>query len=100
MVKIYDAGLKFRREEAAHLRDNYLLDLKSKDALNPDARIPFIALKNLFLRPNIDEGDPYDDVTQDADLDKLRYFYFYYFMKKKSFLCTNFVLLPKVFLMI
>ena len=70
MLKIYDAGFKFKAEEAAQLREHFLLDLKSKEAINPDARIPFIGLKNIFLRPNIDEGDPYDDVTQDGKADE------------------------------
>ena len=67
MGKIYELGLDFKRTELASLKDDFLLDLKSKEAENPDARIPFISLKNIFLRPNIDEGDPYDDVTQDND---------------------------------
>lgn len=67
MGKIYELGLSFKRAELASLKDDYQLDLKSKDADNPDARIPFISLKNIFLRPNIDEGDPYDDVTQDNE---------------------------------
>jgi len=71
MSKIYDAGLKYRKEEATNLRESCLLDLKSKEASNPDAKIPFIALKNIFLRPNIDEGDPYDDVTQEAEFGKI-----------------------------
>jgi hypothetical protein len=70
MVKIFDAGIKFKAEEASKLTDNFLLDLKSKEAVNPDAKIPFIGLKNIFLRPNIDEGDPYDDVTQDGKVDE------------------------------
>jgi hypothetical protein len=56
MLKIYDSGLKYKKEESSNLKDNYLLDLKSKEATNPDAKIPFVALKNIFLRPNIDEG--------------------------------------------
>ena len=56
MLKIYDAGLKFKKDELAALRENYLLDLKSKEATNPDAKIPFVGLKHIFLRPNIDEG--------------------------------------------
>lgn len=73
MLKIYEAGIKYKKEELNHLKDFYLLDLKSKEALNPDAKIPFIALKNIFLRPNIDEGDPYDDVTQEAvETDKIK----------------------------
>ena len=71
MLKIYDSGLKFKREESANLKENYLLDLKSKEATNPDAKIPFVALKNIFLRPNIDEGDPYDDVTQEGEYGKI-----------------------------
>jgi len=70
MLKIYDLGLKYKKEELDHLKDNYILDLKSKEAENPDAKIPFISLKNIFLRPNIDEGDPYDDVTQEGDYGK------------------------------
>lgn len=72
MLKIYDLGLKYKKEELDHLKDNYILDLKSKEAENPDAKIPFISLKNIFLRPNIDEGDPYDDVTQEGDYGKSR----------------------------
>ena len=56
MLKIYDSGLKYKKEESSSLKENYLLDLKSKEATNPDAKIPFVALKNIFLRPNIDEG--------------------------------------------
>lgn len=56
MLRIYEMGFKYRRDEAQNLRDNYLLDMKSKEATNPDAKIPFIALKSIFLRPNIDEG--------------------------------------------
>ena len=56
MLRIYEMGFKYRRDEAQSLKDNYLLDLKSKEANNPDAKIPFIALKSIFLRPNIDEG--------------------------------------------
>lgn len=56
MVKIYDAGVKFKKDEASALKEHFLLDLKSKEAANPDAKIPFVALKNIFLRPNIDEG--------------------------------------------
>ncbi|RNA17724.1 hypothetical protein BpHYR1_042113 [Brachionus plicatilis] len=67
MIKVYDAGIKYKKEETAHLRENFFLDLKSKEALNPDAKIPFVALKNIFLRPNIDEGDPYDDFTQEQE---------------------------------
>jgi hypothetical protein len=79
MMKIYEAGLKYKKEELAHLKDHFLLDLKSKEALNPDAKIPFIALKNIFLRPNIDEGDPYDDVTQENDFDKIKYAFLFCF---------------------
>ena len=71
MVKIYELGLKFKKDEAQNLKDNYWLDLKSKEAANPDAKIPFVALKNIFLRPNIDEGDPYDDVTQEGEFGKV-----------------------------
>lgn len=67
MIKVYDAGIKYKKEETAQLRENFFLDLKSKEALNPDAKIPFVALKNIFLRPNIDEGDPYDDFTQEQE---------------------------------
>lgn len=67
MVKVYEAGVKYKKEEYVQLKDNFLLDLKSKEALNPDAKIPFVALKNIFLRPNIDEGDPYDDFTQEQE---------------------------------
>lgn len=73
MVKIYELGIKFKKDEAQNLKDNYLLDLKSKEAANPDAKIPFVALKNIFLRPNIDEGDPYDDVTQEGEFGKVMY---------------------------
>lgn len=67
MIKVYDAGIKYKKEETAQLKENFFLDLKSKEALNPDAKIPFVALKNIFLRPNIDEGDPYDDFTQEQE---------------------------------
>lgn len=67
MAKIYELGTDFKRAELNQLKNQYLLDLKSKEAENPDAKIPFISLKNIFLRPNIDEGDPYDDVTQEND---------------------------------
>lgn len=67
MIKVHEAGLKFKRDEHAQLRENFVLDLKSKEAANPDAKIPFVALKNIFLRPNIDEGDPYDDYTQEQE---------------------------------
>ena len=56
MSKIYELGMQYKRDELVHLKENYLLDLKSKEAENPDAKIPFISLKNIFLRPNIDEG--------------------------------------------
>lgn len=56
MAKIFELGMEFKNSELIHLKDNYLLDLKSKEAENPDAKIPFISLKNIFLRPNIDEG--------------------------------------------
>ncbi len=56
MMKIYELGMEFKRSELNQLKTNYLLDLNSKEAENPDAKIPFISLKNIFLRPNIDEG--------------------------------------------
>lgn len=56
MLKIYEAGMKYKQEETILLRENYLLDLNSAEASNPDGKIPFISLKNMFLRPNIDEG--------------------------------------------
>lgn len=67
MLKIYDAGRKYKLEEASILSDNYLLNLNSAESMNPDAKIPFINLRKLFLRPNIDEGDPYDDVNHETD---------------------------------
>lgn len=57
MLKIFEAGIKYKAEETILLRDNYLLDLNSQEATNPDGKIPFISLKNMFLRPNIDEGN-------------------------------------------
>ena len=87
MVKIYELGIKFKKDEAQNLKDNYLLDLKSKEAANPDAKIPFVALKNIFLRPNIDEGDPYDDVTQEGEFGKVMY------EKILAFFCQNIVLI-------
>lgn len=72
MMKVYEAGQKYKREETSILRDSYLLDLKSKEAANPDAKIPFVALKNIFLRPNIDEGDPYDDFTQEDENGRIK----------------------------
>ena len=71
MLKIYDSGLKFKKEESANLKENYLLDLKSKEATNPDAKIPFVALKNIFLRPNIDEGK-FDSLSVHKALVQLR----------------------------
>jgi hypothetical protein len=56
MIRIFESGVKYKRDEALKMREKYLLDLKSPEALNPDAKIPFISLKNLFLRPNIDSG--------------------------------------------
>ena len=56
MLRIYDAGFRFKKEESIQLRDHFIIDINSKNAKNPDAQIPFIALKSIFLRPNIDEG--------------------------------------------
>jgi hypothetical protein len=56
MSKIYDDGLKYKNEETKALQVNYLLDLNTNDSINPDAKIPFLNLRNVFLRPNIDEG--------------------------------------------
>ena len=67
MNKIYELGMDFKNSEMQKMKTNFMLDLKSKEAQNPDAKMPFISLKNIFLRPNIDEGDPYDDVTQEND---------------------------------
>jgi hypothetical protein len=67
MARIYDAGFKYKKDELQQLKESIFLDLSSKDAMNPDAKIPFIGLKNIFLRPNIDEGDPYDDLTQESE---------------------------------
>jgi hypothetical protein len=92
MIKIYDAGYKFKKEETNKLSENFLLDLKSKDAINPDARIPFVGLKNIFLRPNIDEGDPYDDVTQEGKVEEGKLMYnFILNIRIFSFLYLNYI---------
>lgn len=68
MTKIYDLGKEYKRsKEIGTSKTNYILDLKSKEAQNPDANIPFISLKNVLLRPNVDIGDPYDNVSQAND---------------------------------
>ena len=66
MSKIYELGQQYKRDELVHLKENYLLDLKSKEAENPDAKIPFISLKNIFLRPNIDEGINFSQIICEA----------------------------------
>ncbi len=56
MAEIYEAGKKYKNEEKQNLQVNYLLNLNTNESINPDAKIPFLNLKNVFLRPNIDEG--------------------------------------------
>ena len=92
MAKIYQDGLKYKHEETKSLQVNYLLNLNTNDSVNPDAKIPFLNLRNVFLRPNIDEGlckskniflkiivnrfiqgDPYDDVNHEEGVDENLY---------------------------
>jgi hypothetical protein len=56
MMKVFEAGKRFKLEEAKTINDNYLLNVNASEAQNPDAKIPFVNLKCLFLQPNIDEG--------------------------------------------
>jgi hypothetical protein len=67
MLKIYDEGKQYRNAQLTLSGQQAILNLNSKEASNPDAKIPFINLRNVFLRPNIDEGDPYDDVNHDQE---------------------------------
>ncbi len=59
MMKIFEAGHKYKNDETLILQQNYLLNLSSNESVNPDAKIPFLNLRNVFLRPNIDEGKIY-----------------------------------------
>ncbi len=56
-MKVYEAGKRFKQEEAKTISENYLLNVNASEAQNPDAKIPFLNLKCLFLQPNIDEGN-------------------------------------------
>ena len=91
MAKIFEEGLKYKNEETQNLQHNYLLNVTNQ-IVNPDGKIPFLNLRNVFLRPNIDEGkisklliknyllfvqfikgDPYDDVNhEEGDDDQNR----------------------------
>ncbi len=63
MLKVYEAGKRYKQEESITITENYLLNLNTNEAQNPDAKIPFVNLKCLFLRPNIDEGLCFNKLT-------------------------------------
>ena len=56
LLKIYEEGKTYKMNQALSLSQNILLNVTSSEGKNPDMKIPFINLKNVFLRPNIDEG--------------------------------------------
>lgn len=66
LMKIFEDGKNFKSNQAYSLSQNVLINTRSDESKNPDIKIPFLNLKNVFLRPNVDEGDPYDENVQES----------------------------------